>query len=234
MFIPLRTAIPGYIRLLQTRSAGKVALNNTDTLMHGAALFLGVLGFSMSYYSTRQMQLQQKSVSNFKTGAWWRIRCSQSKADDLQLMGYIWYLPIRRDHSKCWECWEIKTDASAIFVATTLELYNRPSSPEDLPASGPISSSSTICLLLSFSKKFLNFNRPLSEMSLVSSNMKTDAKNMFHVTVLLLFSNVIHLFACLLPLNSCLFPFISSAYVYHLFLYILLVYSNFLLSPLIF
>ncbi|GCC22675.1 hypothetical protein chiPu_0001063 [Chiloscyllium punctatum] len=67
MFIPLRAMIPGYIRLLQSRSAGKMTLNNTDTLMHGTALFLGVLGFSMSYYSTRQMQLQQKSLTNFKT-----------------------------------------------------------------------------------------------------------------------------------------------------------------------
>uniref|UniRef100_UPI00398F191B uncharacterized protein n=1 Tax=Pristiophorus japonicus TaxID=55135 RepID=UPI00398F191B len=68
MFIPLRMMIPGYIRLLQTRAASKVTLNSTDTLLQRSALLLGLLGFSMSYYSTRQMHLQQKSVSNFKTG----------------------------------------------------------------------------------------------------------------------------------------------------------------------
>ncbi|XP_038656325.1 glutamate-rich protein 1 isoform X1 [Scyliorhinus canicula] len=52
-----------------TRSAGKVTLSSTDTLMHGTALLLGLLGFSMSYYSTRQMHLQHKSISSFKTGA---------------------------------------------------------------------------------------------------------------------------------------------------------------------
>lgn len=75
MLNPLQRMIPGYIRILKAKAPGKLPPHRTDALMQRSALFLGMLGFSMSYYSTWQMHVQQKSAWSAEVGYWWSQCC---------------------------------------------------------------------------------------------------------------------------------------------------------------
>ncbi|KAG6931312.1 hypothetical protein G0U57_002036, partial [Chelydra serpentina] len=55
MIIRLRHLTPGYFRLLQMQLAGGLESEPKDRLVNHLALFLAIMGLSLSYYSVRRM-----------------------------------------------------------------------------------------------------------------------------------------------------------------------------------
>ncbi|CAM5114071.1 unnamed protein product [Natator depressus] len=55
MIIRLRHLTPGYFRLLQMQLARGLESEPKDRLVNHLALFLAIMGLSLSYYSVRQM-----------------------------------------------------------------------------------------------------------------------------------------------------------------------------------
>ncbi|XP_058853511.1 putative transmembrane protein ZNF593OS [Acipenser ruthenus] len=62
MLIRLGRLTPGYFRLLQRQVAGEVQTQPKDRMVNHIAMLLAIVGLGLSYYSTRKMTAQARSI----------------------------------------------------------------------------------------------------------------------------------------------------------------------------